>query len=87
MKNMPVAMPSIKTRNDFSNAIGSPVCGICKRSEPIAVFRTLPLFAGIIAVLAFLVSPLCGSAKAGTIANRVLGQPDLYHNSANTVDP
>jgi len=28
-----------------------------------------------------------GSAHAGTIASRVLGQPDLFHNSANTVDP
>ena len=28
-----------------------------------------------------------GSAHAGTIAIRVLGQPDLFHNSANTVDP
>src|SRR6266481_6301932 len=35
---------------------------------------------------AFVVACTIGSANAGTIATRVLGQPDFVHSAANTVD-
>jgi sugar lactone lactonase YvrE len=39
-----------------------------------------------IAICALFVASMIGSADAGTIASRVLGQPDFVHGAANTVD-
>ena len=41
----------------------------------------------IVLLVMLVIASAIGTADAGTIASRVLGQPDLFHNSANTVDP
>src|SRR3984957_14716506 len=41
---------------------------------------------GIVLSLLFLLVSTIGSASGGTLANRVLGQPDFVHGAPNTVD-
>jgi sugar lactone lactonase YvrE len=42
--------------------------------------------AGIVLSVLFLLVSAIGSSSAGTLANRVLGQPDFVHGAPNTVD-